>query len=118
MTAKEQNISQIEQQLQEEKNSLKQESIKNKTLLSEVSDRDGQIKQLNEQLKQQVTSYESLNQEGIKQTNLIDELRSQLAEQKSLLSKKEASGTYKTWTIVFLGILLTISSVLSARSFF
>ncbi len=68
-------------------------------------------------MKEQKQNCELLTKTETEQKTSLEQLRSQLEEQQSLLAKKQASGTYKTWTIILLGILLTIASVLSAQNY-
>ena len=96
---------------------MQQETVKNSELTSQVNKNSSLIEQLNQKLVTEKQNYELLDLKGNEQSSLIDSLRDQIEEQTSLIGKQGASGTYKTWTIILLGILLTIASALSANSY-
>ena len=84
---------------------------------SKISENSILIEKLNQELDREKQNYGLLDLKSNEQNSSIESLRSQLEEQKSLVEKTRASGTYKTWVIILLGILLTATSVLSAKSY-
>ncbi|MGL5832554.1 MAG: hypothetical protein ACRC1Z_04885, partial [Waterburya sp.] len=93
------------------------ETAKRGELEIQSNDRAKLIEQLNRQLAEQEKNYEVLNLKGNEQQEEIENLRSQLAEKSSFAETISTSSTYKTWAIIFLGILLTVASAISAQSY-
>ena len=104
----------LQQQLEQEKNTSQQKVTDNQKLQQEIA-------QLNATLSEQKSIYESLEQKLHTRDDSISNLQTKLEEQESLVEEQNEGNKYKNMTIAALTVLsisLAIVSGLLAKTYF